>query len=530
MIVRFTVGVGCCWPSVGQRGRVVEFASRLRVESTGWDLDSFISATRLYPSKIFADMTSRNRKKAGKTVRRRKPTRNVPDSAPVSPPSAERSESFKEPALPNQQWEEIQYRTDEVIKQVAIIASALTDDSSDPNRRIRCALDAVLNGMTAEQAVQLETVGKLSSFIGILSRSREELFQQISAKVAPAGQAVRSVRQPIRILHLSDLHFTRKTSVAAEAQALQDDILKGEALGFSALDFLVISGDLTDRGSEDGFGKAVEFVTELVQRFKLSNKHCICVPGNHDTLRLKDLFYADLGPNDSVIAVQRDDVYPKRFEAFSRQFFRPALQSEYPLDFAKQGIPYLFPQPRIQFLTLNSCWQIDAFNPKRSAIHGDALANLIQTADEQVARARSSQELPSSANVLRIGVWHHAVTGTGNEKIQDDGFISQLQKDGVRVCLHGDIHKLSRELICYWHSRQMHVVGAGTFGAAAADRPESMPRSYNLLEVQPDLSKIRVHTRHRPRPTESWEPWAVWTKGGSRATAHYFPFYDTTLR
>ena len=51
-----------------------------------------------------------------------------------------------------------------------------------------------------------------------------------------------------RLLHLSDLHFTGETSVRQHLVPLLQDIRNGEHLGFDSVEYLVISGDMTDRG------------------------------------------------------------------------------------------------------------------------------------------------------------------------------------------------------------------------------------------------------------------------------------------
>jgi hypothetical protein len=42
---------------------------------------------------------------------------------------------------------------------------------------------------------------------------------------------------------------------------------------------------------------------------------------------------------------------------------------------------------------------------------------------------------------------------------------------------------------------------AGSFGARAVDRGESIPRLYNLLEIERDFSAIKIRTRFWACPT-----------------------------
>ena len=61
-------------------------------------------------------------------------------------------------------------------------------------------------------------------------------------------------------------------------------------------------------------------------------------------------------------------------------------------------------------------------------------------------------------------------------------------------------------------------------GAAAADRPESTPRLYNLLEIARDFLSIRVHTRCQPKRDGTWGGWYDWPdpEGGKG----HLPYYD----
>src|SRR6185312_15107906 len=110
-----------------------------------------------------------------------------------------------------------------------------------------------------------------------------------------------------------------------------------------------------------------------------------------------------------------------------------------------------------------------------------ALSHALIEADEQVSAAMQAGRLTKNAGVLKIAVWHHPITG--NEKIGDDAFVQRIRKAGFRLCLHGHVHEDRADVVSYMDPRKLHVIGAGSFGAAAKHRPESMPRLYNLLEI-----------------------------------------------
>jgi small GTP-binding protein len=339
----------------------------------------------------------------------------------------------------------------------------------------------------------------------------------------------------VRLLHLSDLHFDRTTNVEEQASALLEDI---RYLKISSVEYLVVTGDFTDKGCEEGFEKARQFIARLVEQLKLSALRCILVPGNHDLQDLPgsyDLRYSREDVSDDSV-VQQGDVflvvneerYPLRFQKFSDSLFHKIMASSpYPLKREEQGLSYLFHDTGIQFLTFNSAWQIDRFHRKRSGLNAEAVAHAIRSAERDVARAVERKDLRPGAKVLRIGVWHHAVAGP--EMMSDVSFLQRLRRFGVRLCLHGDVHEVRSELVRYRHADgSLEVVGAGSFSAPAAGRPESTPRLYNLLEVKRDLSAIRVHTRQRRRSEGAWEGLYDWPNPAHAQERRWY--FDVDLR
>jgi GTPase SAR1 family protein/predicted phosphodiesterase len=367
---------------------------------------------------------------------------------------------------------------------------------------------------------------------------------QTAAEVKVIMSSENNVRQlqhtPIRILHLSDLHIGAKDDPISLLEPLAADLRNREyGLGVERLDYLVISGDVTNRATPEEFAVAYAFVSDLIRSFGLTAQRCIIVPGNHDlswdtdniytwknkrqvdVLQLEPESFRETGDGYLI----RNDVrYPERFKNFSDHFYHPLTQRPYPLAPQEQCLSFLFTEERLQFLAMNSAWKIDEYFPDRSSISEQALAWGLTAADHELARAQEDGRLARDAKVLRLAVWHHPITG--NEKIRDDAFMERLQSS-FRLCLHGHVHEARAELNNYPDpQRRIHVVGAGSFGAPTHQRPESVPRLYNLLEVQRDLQHVRVHTRSRRKHGGAWDGWAVWTgkeRGEKRS------FYDVPL-
>lgn len=368
--------------------------------------------------------------------------------------------------------------------------------------------------------------------VGLRKTIDEKLAQDARAakEIVSKGRAARKSGDPVYILHLSDLHFTKDTKPEMRLKLLLQD-LRNRADDFPAIDaveYLVISGDMTDKGNDAGFDMAREFVAALVDKLKLSTQRCIFVPGNHDVQDREDAYEEREDENGTKIRVRHQKNFEKRFERFSQVFFHPLRQENYPLEYGKQGIAYTFADTGIQFLSLNSAWQIDKNGRRKSGIHEDAIVNVIDQANADHEGLVERGDLNRDQPILRIGIWHHAACGP--EQMQDVDFISQLKGADVKFCLHGDVHESRVELLGYnAPGCNLQVVGAGSFGSTAEGRPESAPKLYNLLEIEVNSrtkkhESVRVHTRQQKKDKRAWEGYYEWPNQFGTGRLPYFDF------
>jgi GTPase SAR1 family protein/predicted MPP superfamily phosphohydrolase len=369
-----------------------------------------------------------------------------------------------------------------------------------------------------------------AAFVEIAKGIRQAVEQLLRPPDAPEATAAaprfipKQIRHPpTRILHLSDLHFGSDDDPIVRLQPLVSDLKdRREGLGIEKLDYLVISGDLTNRGAYEEFERVHDFLSELVREMKLTAERTIIVPGNHDLSWDEEVYEwaperkVDLSnlPQGSYVRqgkgylVRNPDLYPTRFKNFAR-FHHQFKQLEYSMKPEAQTLSVLFEETGIQFLTLNSAWMIDEYHPDRSGVNEKALAKALIEADRRIEEAKNSKLMKDGASVLRIAVWHHPATG--NEKIADDDFVEKLRKADFKLCLHGHVHEDRADLVGYLHpTRKLSLAGAGSFGAVAAHRPPSTPRLYNLIEIPRDHSLIRIHTRCLRKESGAWDGWAIW--------------------
>ncbi|HVK65380.1 MAG TPA: metallophosphoesterase, partial [Polyangium sp.] len=367
-------------------------------------------------------------------------------------------------------------------------------------------------------------------------RRREESVEAARMAMAVARVTSGKPPAPLRILHLSDLHLHEGDDPEVLLQPLLTDLRdRVEGLALEKLDFVVVSGDLSNRASPGELACARHFLSRLAEAMGLTAERCIVVPGNHDldwdtevydfkkrrAVDPKRLAPGSFVEQENGYLVRDDARYPERFRNFSRHLYHPLCLREYPMTPEEQGIALLFPAERIQFLALNSAFEIDEYHRDRSAIHPGALSRALAEAERQVEEARRRGDLDPDASVLRFAVFHHPVTG--NEKMADDAFLERLRRADVRAVLHGHVHEDRADLVGYLHPvRKSHVVGAGSFGAPADHRPASVPRLYNLITIPRDLGRMRVDTRSLRKDEGIWEPWSTWPgeKPGERR-AHY---------
>jgi 3',5'-cyclic AMP phosphodiesterase CpdA len=340
---------------------------------------------------------------------------------------------------------------------------------------------------------------------------------------------------PVRILHLSDLHLEAGADVSTLLHPLEQDIRDpDDGMGLDALDGIVVSGDLTNRATPEEFDSVRLFLEGLLGSFSLTPEALVIIPGNHDQC-WDPLPYAyrrarhvdDRTKRDTtrVVAqgdgflVRDDALWSQRFANFSSQLYQPLLGRPWSVDPAAQVHTAMIAGGRVQVLALNSAWEIDELFPERSAIHDGAVSRVIAAADAQRKDTESSR--PPGARPVRIVTWHHPPRGA--EQMASDAFLERLRKADVAVCLHGHVHEVRAELVGYTDTaRQMHVIGAGSFGAPAKDRPESTPSLYNVIELDPALTRAKVHTRGRDKPGGAFSGRAIWRGEDKHSKRSYY--------
>jgi predicted MPP superfamily phosphohydrolase len=326
----------------------------------------------------------------------------------------------------------------------------------------------------------------------------------------------------VRILHLSDLHFTASTTPATHLSPLIDD---WSGLGEPHVTHVVLSGDLTDGGQEAEFERLADFVRQISGQMNVPLDSVIVVPGNHDvdwnepvySMRPKRLHLgATLNrttqlEQQDVVLTRDESLYPSRLKGFWS--FSSELWGDIAPASATAWIRTM--HEGLLFLCLNSAWEIDEFFPHRASIDEVGLSHALTN--------RSARE-HAARDPIKIAVVHHPISG--NEKIEHDAFLERLGQNGFNLVLHGHVHETRADVVRYTHPTwRIHAIGSGTFGAKANKRPESTPRLYNIVEIDGRNRSVRVEVRCRHKEGGAWEAWPHFVG----EEGEHQPFYTFSL-
>jgi len=333
-------------------------------------------------------------------------------------------------------------------------------------------------------------------------------------EVRRSSKEVKAPSRPVRILHLTDLHCLPDEDAVTLAQPLLTDL--HDKLEISRVDFLVVSGDFSDKCNPGGFKSAKAFLRYLLDKHLIeSPERLILVPGNHDQLRDRGGFVESDTPDPAFHRETDFGTYnvrgPKYMERFRHWFdlYKDLTKGDYPFSERDQVIAHTFADQKIQFLALNSAWETDILQPRVGSLNDRAVARAIGKID---------------SGCLTIAVWHHAPAEWEDEtktklayRLQEDS-IANLANAGVRVVLHGHVHERRSEVVNPYYSirERMHMMGGGAYGTKKEDRAPGTPRMYNLIEIAEDHSWCTVTTRCRAEGHSHFDAYAVWPKAGKR--------------
>jgi hypothetical protein len=363
------------------------------------------------------------------------------------------------------------------------------------------------------------------------------------------------------ILHVSDLH--RDPSNPISNSSLLDSLerdrerYRAETPPIREPNLIIVSGDLVygvaqdskdpDRELAEQYQQAEDFLVRLCKSFVGGQRErVIIVPGNHDislphSLRsmkrenfnpahpsakkiLAEWHQRLSAPNSLVrwsweemcfLEISDKDIYRARLKAFSdfyERFYGGARK--YELAPEQQYHIFDYPDVFLVFAAFNSCCNNDPLN-RQGAIHPDC-----------IAEAARELRLAKYSKRIRIAVWHHNTSGPPlRSDYLDSGVLQVLIDSEFSIGFHGHQHKpqFIDEKFQFGSSRKITIVSAGTLCAGPKALPPGHARAYNLLEIDTEMFKARLHLR--TMQNENFEQ-PIWAPGHFPSSMTSFVDFD----
>jgi len=327
----------------------------------------------------------------------------------------------------------------------------------------------------------------------------------------------------VKILHLSDLHVTHDGRELNQLWGRARPAVAGQRF-----DFVVISGDLTQRASPVEYAKLKRFLEAEIEPLVVGDRatvktRVVIIPGNHDVDWTADVFdtlalananvdlarqwFADgqwrpetqpyrvkVGHFGHASAFQlRTDRYHERFaavQAFLTEYYGDQLS--YPhrpfalLDPRGTGTgdwqAHVFPDLHVALLGFNSSYRNDRYW-HGAQIHEDAITE----ARDHVDR------IDHNRSFLRIGVWHHGLESHRNrpDRLTFEN-LTALVTSGIKVGFHGHVHKSHAQLHRFI-TDDFALVSTGTLGAASEDRPDAVANQFSIVDLHRNRLRVDVY-------------------------------------
>lgn len=329
------------------------------------------------------------------------------------------------------------------------------------------------------------------------------------------------------ILHISDLHRSQDEPLDNDsliAALLVDcDRYMGETPIVPSPDAIIISGDFIQGAPlgdpnwqemiADQYRVAGIFLDQLTQRFLDGDRSkLIIAPGNHDVCWNTSLASMERVPQPeyptnvrealiqhnsnyrwswqdlALYRIRDNDGYGRRMNPywdFAESFYAdvPLLQ---PIDRRRGFQLFELKDRQIVVAAFDSVNQNDCFS------YAGAIPPGVVGQCHLALR-----DIPHSYS-LRIAVWHHSIHGP---PLRDDymavGEVHQMAGLQFQLGIHGHQH-VAATTTHYVHlseTQSMGVVSAGSLCAGHHELPRGVNRQYNLIVIEDDLRRARVHVR-----------------------------------
>lgn len=282
----------------------------------------------------------------------------------------------------------------------------------------------------------------------------------------------------INILHISDLHFGTKKN---EMESRYNDVFVEDFinnLSTKTIDYLIISGDVSNESKNEEYEKATVFLNKVVGELKIPKKNVLICMGNHD---ISWRILEDIEDKEGITDLYKKTDKYKNFEKFYNDFFKEGDTSirQFKSDPVFVEIPDV--KHKVLFLGVNTCYRES--NHKED--HFGYIDN--DTFDECIRNLNTKY-----ANYVRCLVMHHNPSELADEehKVKNWRQINyrQIGSGLPFVVFCGHIHQSDGESNSYGNDDNdaIHYVSVGSLLL------KSSTGKYNLYTIDDNSTRLDI--------------------------------------
>lgn len=284
---------------------------------------------------------------------------------------------------------------------------------------------------------------------------------------------------PVRLLHISDIHFGCRDDSGSQPRVLEA-LIAAVSKDALKINCVVFTGDLAQSGEPSEFQQGQDWLVSLCDGLKTD---CVIVPGNHDVQRsrAKEKELRSAYNDQDAFGRWKTDIYKDspHLNAYL-EWFRQ-LKGEFPLFLNNWDT-----NPAIDVVELKTqsgyCNFICLNTALLSCGDDDAMKLCV---DIKALNSALKGWISETSFVLAVG--HHPIDHLAVwNRTEVEKILAQLS--GPHVYLHGHLHDLQ-------HQSEYSSSGAGYFRAAAgaAYPGATYPKQFSILDL--DSRNQKIHTK-----------------------------------
>jgi predicted phosphodiesterase len=298
----------------------------------------------------------------------------------------------------------------------------------------------------------------------------------------------------LRVLHLSDFHFTARTAWDSETvlDRLTNDIVRLVEAGKQP-DLLIITGDVANTGKADEYALARQFLVDaLLPAAKLTTASLIIVPGNHDADRTQ------IGRSTS--ALQKDLLDLRRQEDVAQALLN-ARDREVLLGRHAAFVEFL-ESLQVGARTWDLPWGAVSLEVRGLRVHVAALCSSWLSSDDSdkgklllgLKQVNEVFQGAKHADVV-IAAMHHPWTYVADF---DEVSQSEIYRNAA-IVLRGHLHDAAH--LQSQGSTHKDVI---EIAAGASYESSQHPNAYHYLTIDPAQRRLRIFPRQWDRRRRDW--------------------------